>query len=154
MEDAAAASPTKETGGIFIGTHQGVDILISKATDAGPNAKRSECGFLRDTAYCQSVLDAEYSVSGADYVGEWHTHVVQLPQPSTGDLATLAGIILDPDYRLPSFSMGLGVVSKESIDFLFYMVTIERRSLAKEKLALINVSRVVPSVKRAGAAED
>ena len=120
---SSSQSPNFETGGILIGHHSGSDIIVRKATDAGPNAKRSQCGFLRDRSHCQKILEQEFAVSGADYVGEWHTHVIDLPRPSSGDLQTLAGIILDPDYDFPSFCMILAVVGGESPRIAGYVVT-------------------------------
>lgn len=122
IKHTAAVSPTVETGGILMGFHNGADIKVVKATDAGPGARRSSCGFLRDSEYCQKILNEEFKRSGADYVGEWHTHVIDLPRPSGGDLTTLAAIILDPEYNFPSFAMLLGVLRNEVTDVLSYIV--------------------------------
>ena len=122
IEELTRRGSHKETGGILIGFHDGNDIRIIRASDGGPNAKRSKCGFLRDTKFCQAVLDQEHAASGGDYVGEWHTHVVDLPRPSDGDLATLAGIILDPDYGFPSFSMILGIKRAGIVEVRGYVV--------------------------------
>jgi integrative and conjugative element protein (TIGR02256 family) len=144
MLEIAQSSPNKETGGILMGIHRGRDIIVSKVTDAGPNARRSACGFLRDTDYCQAALVTEFAASGVDYVGEWHTHVVALPRPSPGDLATLASIILDPDYHLPSFTMALGVVSRDVVQLLFYLVTIEHNTSKSASDAIVLVEQVQP----------
>ena len=106
-----------ETGGILIGFHKGLDILVTRATDAGPKALKSECSVLRDTEYCSAVLQQEFATTGADYVGEWHSHVVDLPHPSSGDLRTLAGILVDPDYDLKTFAM---ILVNTNRDGLFY----------------------------------
>lgn len=105
LKRMASESHQAETGGILIGFHRGTDILITRASDAGPKALKSSCSVLRDTEHCRAVLEQEFSSTGADYVGEWHTHVVDLPHPSTGDLRTLAGIMMDPDYDFQSFGM-------------------------------------------------
>lgn len=125
IERLARDGAGKETGGILIGFHAGKDIRVVKASDAGPNAQRSSCGFLRDTRYCQAMLDQEHAGSGADYVGEWHTHVIDLPRPSEGDLLTLARIILDPDYNFPSFSMILAINRGGVPEVQGYMVEVE-----------------------------
>jgi integrative and conjugative element protein (TIGR02256 family) len=129
----ATASPSAETGGILMGFHDGDDISVVRASDAGLNARRSACGFLRDTKHCQAVLDAEHARSGADYVGEWHTHVIDLPRPSEGDLATLAGIILDQDYGFPSFAMMLGVKVGGTFEIVAYVVTAEASEYEAEE---------------------
>jgi integrative and conjugative element protein (TIGR02256 family) len=125
IEQLARDRTGKETGGILIGFHDGKDIRVVKATDEGPNAQRSTCGFLRDTRYCQTILGQEHAASGADYVGEWHTHVIDLPRPSGGDLLTLARIILDPDYNFPSFSMILAINRHGVSEVQGYMVEAE-----------------------------
>jgi hypothetical protein len=65
--------------------------------------------FLRDTEYCATVLRQCYEETGADYVGEWHSHVGRLNHPSGGDLVTLSGIMSDPDYDFQSFAMVIAV---------------------------------------------
>jgi integrative and conjugative element protein (TIGR02256 family) len=151
IERTAATDPSAETGGILLGFHNGRNIRIVKASEAGPNAKRSSCGFLRDTQYCQQVLNEEHALSGADYVGEWHTHVIDLPRPSEGDLVTLTGIILDRDYNFPSFSMILAIVRGTSIQLLSYIVTAESHELKhlqgdSERQCVVKVARVPPEL--------
>jgi integrative and conjugative element protein (TIGR02256 family) len=146
VEKGGDGADGKETGGVLIGFHEGKDIRVVKASDAGPNAQRSACGFLRDTAYCQGMLDREHSLSGADYVGEWHTHVIDLPHPSEGDLLTLASIILDPDYNFPSFSMLLVVKRPRGTEIQGYMVTAEGASSQHSSARKVQVARVVPVI--------
>lgn len=145
IQHTAAESPASENGGILIGHHSAKDIQVVKATDAGPNARRSPCGFLRDTAYCQRILDAEFAASGADYLGEWHSHVVDLPRPSKGDLQTLAAIILDPDYNLPSFAMVLAIVRSGKVELLSYIVTADPVNDGSG-LRIVTVAQVVPLI--------
>ena len=122
IEATAAGSTQVETSGILIGFHHGKNIRVTRATDAGPEARRSQCGFLRDTSYCQLELNKEFSLSGADYVGEWHTHVIDLPRPSSGDLRTLSQIVSDPDYSFSSFAMILVVTRDQKTQLLAYMI--------------------------------
>jgi integrative and conjugative element protein (TIGR02256 family) len=136
----AISSPALETGGILMGFHNGRDILVTKASDAGPNAQRSRCGCLRDTAFCQQELDEEHAKSGADYIGEWHTHVVDLRGPSHGDLQTLSGIVLDDDYVLPSFAMLLVIVSTDAAELLGYVAYRERESPGQHSVAISAVT--------------
>jgi integrative and conjugative element protein (TIGR02256 family) len=148
ITDLVRAETGRETGGILIGFHQGRDIRIVKASDAGPLARRSSCGFLRDTGYCQAILDQEHAASGADYVGEWHTHVVDLARPSEGDIATLAGIILDPDYSFLSFSMLLVIRRAEAVEVQAYAVTAdaERSDRRRSRTRVVRVCQVTPEV--------
>jgi integrative and conjugative element protein (TIGR02256 family) len=99
-----------ETGGILIGRIASpVEIHVTHATGPGPNAVHHPAHFLRDTAYCAGVLREHYDRHGVDYVGEWHSHVGLLREPSDGDLLTLAGIMGDPDYDFHAFAMLLAV---------------------------------------------
>jgi integrative and conjugative element protein (TIGR02256 family) len=126
-----------------MGLRDGEDILVVKASDSGPNAKRSHCGFLRDTAFCQAVLNEEHAVSGADYVGEWHTHVIDLRGPSRGDLETLAGIILDPDYSFRSFAMILLVVSGRTTQILGYVAYTESAGVSPKFASIVSAVPIV-----------
>lgn len=146
IERTAAQSRTAETGGILMGFNDGVDIRVVRATDAGPGARRSSCGFLRDTKYCQEILDDEFTKSGADYVGEWHTHVIDLPRPSRGDLTTLASIVLDPEYNFSSFAMMLGVVTEGETKVLAYMV-VSDSSVGHHNKKVVTVMEVIPDLK-------
>lgn len=154
MIEALARDGTgKETGGILIGFHAGKDIRIVKASDAGPNARRSSCGFLRDTSYCQAILDQEHATSGADYVGEWHTHIIDLPRPSEGDLLTLARIILDPDYEFPSFCMILVINRRRAPEVQGYIVEVEPAadigSGRRDFSCTLRVTQVTPEIEHA-----
>jgi integrative and conjugative element protein (TIGR02256 family) len=145
IQRTASQSPMTETGGILMGHHVGRDIRVLRATDAGPGARRSQCGFLRDTEYCQKILNEEFAVSGADYLGEWHTHVINLPHPSRGDLETLARIVLDPDYNFPSFAMILAVVLNDETKLLSYIVHAQTTD-EKSDRKVVTVAQVVPVV--------
>ena len=103
-------SSSLETGGILIG-HSGPSglIRVTYASGPGPNAVHQPTYFLRDTQYCANILLEQYERSGADYVGEWHSHVGRLNRPSEGDLITLNGIITDPDYNFDVFAMVIAV---------------------------------------------
>ena len=99
-----------ETGGILMGRFDSAGAIhVTHASGPGPNAVHEPAFFLRDTAYCAGVLREHYGRFGADYVGEWHTHVDGLRVPSPGDLVTLANIMHDPDYDFESFAMLLAV---------------------------------------------
>lgn len=112
IEAAVQDSSGLETGGILMGpaSPDPNTVIVTKASGAGPNAKRSPGAFIRDTAYCSLVLRNHYERFGVDYVGEWHSHLGGPPGPSAGDLATLMAIMRDPDYQFQAFAMLLAVV--------------------------------------------
>jgi integrative and conjugative element protein (TIGR02256 family) len=69
-----------ETGGILIGFQKGIDLWVTRASDAAPKALKSAWSISRDTEHCRVVLQQEFATTGADYVGEWHTHIVDRPE--------------------------------------------------------------------------
>jgi integrative and conjugative element protein (TIGR02256 family) len=117
----AINSKSNETGGILVGFNVGRDIQIVDASDSGPNAQRSPAHFVRDTSYCRRFLATSFEQSGADYVGEWHSHVAAPRRLSLGDLGTLAGIFVDPDYDFVSFAVILVVVSRRRAELVVYV---------------------------------
>lgn len=121
IKELAIASSESETGGILLGHDIGKDIEITEASDAGPNAQASRTHFLRDTAYCREFLQRKYKETGADYVGEWHSHVVPLKSLSSGDLGTLVGILIDRDYNFQSFAVLLVTISKRKAELSVYV---------------------------------
>lgn len=121
IEALAKDSKEHETGGILIGFNDGRNIQLTVASDPGPNAKRSASHFLRDTEYCRKCLADEYAHTGADYVGEWHSHVVSLRRLSGGDLQTLAGLFVDPDYDFVTFAIVLVVADKTELELHVYV---------------------------------
>ena len=128
IKDSASSSRRVETGGILVGFDSGRDLQIVAASDAGPGAKRTQTHFLRDTAYCREFLSRWYADTHADYLGEWHSHVVDLHQLSGGDLSTLAGILIDPDYDFVTFAVVLVVVGKGEPELLVYSVEPSRQA--------------------------
>ncbi|WP_187274759.1 MULTISPECIES: Mov34/MPN/PAD-1 family protein [unclassified Methylobacterium] len=84
-----------EAGGIFIGSHRGPHIEITACTTPLPSdVRRSNLFDRKDSGHQAAALAAWQSTSGTDtYVGEWHTHPVDDPTPSTRDLRTWQSIL-------------------------------------------------------------
>lgn len=120
IRELSENSDNVETGGILVGHELERNIEIVQASDAGPNADSSSSHFLRDTAHCRDFLARCYNDTGADYLGEWHSHVVALRRLSPGDLNTLIGILIDPDYDFVTFAVLLVVVGKKKVELLVY----------------------------------
>jgi hypothetical protein len=109
-QEVGRFSPSLETGGILIGHSDASGwIRVTHASGPGPRAVHQPTYFLRDTEYCAAILADCYEKFGVDYIGEWHSHVGRLNQPSTGDLLTLNGIMRDPDYNFDVFAMVIAV---------------------------------------------
>ena len=104
IEMEAAKTKRVETGGIIAGkgSHEEGKVLITHASNSGPIAIRRKRSFMRDTSYCQSLLDqwAIQSKGEIDYFGEWHKHFEIVPHPSELDLDTMKKIASDRNYHV------------------------------------------------------
>jgi len=125
IRDLVTGSTSKETGGILVGRNVGKDIDVTDASDPGPNAQQTATHFLRDTAYCRQFLARCYEESGADYVGEWPGHVIGLRTLSAGDINTLVGILIDPDYDFVSFPVYSSLLERMSWNFMYILLSVE-----------------------------
>src|SRR6185312_5442795 len=121
MERLALDCEDTETGGILVGRNAGRNVEVTDVSDAGPNAQQSSVHFVRDTEHCRKFLERCYRETGADYVGEWHTHVVRLRHLSAGDIRTLVEILIDPDYAFLSFAVFLVVVEDRKAELHVYI---------------------------------
>jgi len=101
-EEIAATPPHLETGGILLGMPDSWSITV--AGRAGPGAVRTPTFFLRDLEFTQQLAAKEAEGSGAQWLGEWHTHPTGPPRPSRTDLHTYATL---QDQLAGAFSSGL-----------------------------------------------
>src|SRR5689334_17196890 len=97
-ELARAASDGLETGGILLGVDQGLagPIVVRHCGDPGPAAIRRRDYFRRDVAHAR-VLATDAATDGSAWIGEWHTHGVAMPDPSSRDLRTYQKLLDDPE---------------------------------------------------------
>lgn len=127
IEREAGCSVQAETGGILIGRIDApATVHVTHASGPGPSAQRRPTAFLRDTPFCADLLRERYERFGVDYVGEWHSHVVPVREPTIGDMETLMGIMHDPDYNFSAFAMVLAVLGAEQpfqLELLGFVVT-------------------------------
>ncbi len=107
--DECAACGRLETGGVLAGY---VDakrsvLVVTHATDAGPNATHRPRFFQRDRAHCQREIEriCEQSEGVSDYIGEWHKHVSADTRPSPTDEQTLLNIATRENYALTQSAM-------------------------------------------------
>ncbi len=104
IEKESALSTVAETGGVIGGTGKVEDgnVVIVKASGAGPKAIKRHSYFSRDTKYAQSVIDAWASSSNGeiDYLGEWHKHLEVEPHPSFTDIETMRSIAMQSNYHI------------------------------------------------------
>lgn len=112
-----------EAGGILIGSYRGPHIEICDCTTPMPQDIRKPHLFdRRDPGHQAAASDAWRRSGGTDtFVGEWHTHPVPDPTPSTMDLGTWHSIIRRTPAALVfliagSRSVWCGIGSKRSIE--------------------------------------
>ncbi len=103
MKDMCQKANSKETGGILIGTYSEdhTTAIITKVI--GPPVD-SECGptwFSRGTEGLQDKLDKAWFYERTYYLGEWHYHPKDSPQPSIVDIKQMQGIATDVKYNCP-----------------------------------------------------
>jgi integrative and conjugative element protein (TIGR02256 family) len=97
-ELAATAADGRETGGILLGSDHGLagPIIVRHCGGPGPAAIRRPAYFRRDLAYAVAVAAEAAAHDGSAWIGEWHTHGIDMPEPSTRDLRTYNKLLNDP----------------------------------------------------------
>lgn len=116
IQKEVEASTTAETGGILIGYIENRKAIVVRATGPGPKAKRTPYIFERDVEFVQQELDRaaqEFGKHGL-YIGEWHSHLVALPEPSGQDVQSLCGIAQAPNYATRCPAMIIAGLDKET----------------------------------------
>jgi integrative and conjugative element protein (TIGR02256 family) len=108
-EYAAAASDGLETGGILLGADEGLSapIVVRHCGGPGPAAVRRRNFFRRDLAYATALAAGAAASDGSAWIGEWHTHPLDMPEPSGRDLLTYQALLDDPEL---AFARILSVV--------------------------------------------
>ncbi|MBZ9813833.1 Mov34/MPN/PAD-1 family protein [Mesorhizobium sp. CA7] len=87
--------PSREAGGILLGSYRGDHIEVSGFTTPYPQDRRSFALFDRiDPLHQSSALRTWQQSTGTDtYIGEWHTHPEASPSPSWLDRRTWRKLI-------------------------------------------------------------
>lgn len=104
MEQESTRHCHVETGGVVAGTGcaSSREVIITHASEPGPQAYQARYAFKRDNLFCQKFLDnlARTSNGEIDYIGEWHKHFESNPRPSSRDIQTLTKIATDHNYHI------------------------------------------------------
>ncbi len=85
-------------------TEDGSHWFVSCATGPRHTDTRSRFFFKPDRRSEQLEIHAEFQ-KGNHYVGDWHTHPQQSPQPSARDIRSMAEMVQQSIYQLPGFLM-------------------------------------------------
>ena len=96
--------PSKpEAGGVLIGKiiSKSNDILVDAVTVPYNDDIRKRFSFFRKKKKAQKVINKYWRKSSGTqiYLGEWHTHPEDIPQPSNHDYKNWKGIFLNATYE-------------------------------------------------------
>jgi integrative and conjugative element protein (TIGR02256 family) len=94
---------TLETGGALFGFESAGVIAVSAAVGPGANAIHEPRFFLRDLDHTRVAAAQIFESTGAQWIGEWHTHPNGQLEPSETDLTTYVRHLLDPELGLSAF---------------------------------------------------
>ncbi|WP_367187542.1 Mov34/MPN/PAD-1 family protein [Phenylobacterium sp.] len=96
---ASRAAGRKETGGVLIGQYEddGAVAIVAEATASPRGSFFGAFTFRRAPAGLRSLLAERWS-NGQHYLGEWHSHPGELPEPSGRDRETMVKIAADHRY--------------------------------------------------------
>ena len=94
-----------EIGGILIGYQKGKNhFSIARATVADDIGKFNVASFIREPFKSMTMLLKLFKKRKYNYLGEWHSHPSFSLNPSSNDIRTMKGIILDDAYGV-SFAL-------------------------------------------------
>ena len=101
--EARSAEDGNETGGLLLGCDLGMGpgFVVRLCGDPGPNAFRQPTNFMRDLAHSTMLAEHAAEIDGSVWIGEWHTHLAELPMPSTYDLLTYRALLADREVGFP-----------------------------------------------------
>lgn len=93
-----------ESGGLLFATITSSAIHVVEATSPSGSDRRGSSYFEVDLRHAQAVINERFQ-HGLHYVGEWHTHPVDRPMPSTRDTSTMASAFAKSQHSLEALLM-------------------------------------------------
>ena len=104
-----------ETGGILVGRYSSSlkKVYINDLSNAPSDSKAGFCWFIRGVRGLRDYLKKKWNQNDEYYLGEWHFHPLDVPNPSSTDIAQLKKIPLDKRFNCKEPI--LIIVSKNSI---------------------------------------
>ena len=95
--------PTKgEAGGMLFARFDHELITVEEATSPTPFDLRSRFSFQPSLANQRKVIGKQFR-NGLHFIGEWHTHPQDHPQPSLQDIETAREFLLESKHELNAF---------------------------------------------------
>ena len=110
-------SDKRETGGILIGRYSSClrKVYINEFGDAPKDSKSGFCWFVRGVKGVGEYLKKKWQQSEEYYLGEWHYHPANVPEPSLQDRTQLRKI--SADKRFNCKEPILIIISKNANDY-------------------------------------
>jgi len=100
LEKYRQATPTsKEAGGMLFARFNPQLITVERATTPSRFDSRSRFAFRPSLAYQRKVILEQFR-KGLHFIGEWHTHPQDQPQPSQQDIQTARECLLQSQHEL------------------------------------------------------
>ncbi len=101
-----------EAGGVLLGRHilGSDDIIVDTVTEPMPGDKRERFRFFRSQYFHQYLIDRMWKESRGTctYLGEWHTHPEQDPEPSDIDRLDWSQRLRRDQFTEPIFFVIVG----------------------------------------------
>jgi integrative and conjugative element protein (TIGR02256 family) len=92
----------KEAGGQLFARLDGDRIVVSAATGPRKSDRRSRYSYVADRYAERREIREQYE-RGLHYLGDWHTHPEQFPQPSRLDVESIGECVLKSQHSLNAF---------------------------------------------------
>lgn len=110
LQHVQAGRSDSESGGLLLGTVHGSNILITEATVPTMWDKRLRYFFERLPFGHHEIAQARWKASGGTvrYIGEWHTHPEDYPNPSGLDRSEWNRLSLKREDKRPLLAVIVG----------------------------------------------
>ncbi len=97
----AKKTKNKETGGILIGRYSSSlkIVYINELSNPPADSKAGFCWFNRGVKGLREYLEKKWIQNEEYYLGEWHFHPANVPEPSLTDIAQLKRISWDKRFN-------------------------------------------------------
>lgn len=97
-----AKATSKEAGGMLFARFDGPLVSIEHVTTPSSFDFRSRFAFRPSLAHQRDVIVKQFS-KGLHFIGEWHTHPQERPEPSQQDIDTARECLAESKHELNSF---------------------------------------------------
>jgi integrative and conjugative element protein (TIGR02256 family) len=115
-------SMQSEAGGQLFGTVTNSLVRISAASGPHRSDQRSRYGFRSNPTAAQRSIEA-YASRGLLYLGEWHTHAENVPNPSGDDANALRAILEKSQLNTDALVLVIIGLAKSDADLgVWYMM--------------------------------